>query len=217
MREGLRAAQREGTSATGPHRAGATPGARPGAVVAVVWVLVALGVLGCVSWVAWPDTAAEDQWLEWVQVLLLLVTAAVHARSAGRSAWPAVLHAGLGLLTLSFAVREVDIDRIGSSPNWLLAERVIRAGVGVLWLWWGWRMWRRAPAVRALWPGVLREPWLQLMLIAGALYVASWVLDREMLPLVRDLSRFLEEVVELQADAALFAAALAMRREPASR
>lgn len=182
----------------------------------MLFVLLALGVLGWLSWIVLPQTAAEDQWLEWVQVLMLLATAFLHARSAGRSAWPAVLHAGLGLLTLSFAVREVDIDRIGSSPNWLLAERVIRAGVGVLWLWWGWRMWRGVGAVRALWPGVLREPWLHLTVIAGALFVGAWLADRELLPIAKDLSRFLEELLELQADAAMFAAALAMRRAPAN-
>ena len=216
MREGLRAAHREETTATKPDRAGSTPTQPRGDVRSTLWVLLALGFLGGLSWFAWPDSAAEDQWLEWVQVLLLLATALLHARSAGRSAWPAVLHAGLGLLTLSFAVREVDIDRIGSSPNWLLAERVIRAGVGLLWVWWGWRTWRRVGAVRALWPGVLREPWLHLTVIAGVLFVAAWLLDRELLPLAKDLSRFLEELVELQADAAMLAAALAMRREPAT-
>jgi hypothetical protein len=181
-------------------------------VLPVLGVLLALGVASWVSWIVWPHTVAEDQWLEWTQVVLLLVTALLHARSAGRSAWPAVLHAGFGLLTLSFAVREVDIDRLGSSPNWLLAERVIRAGVGVLWVWWGCRMWRGAPAVRALWPGVLDQPWVRLTWIAGGLYVVSWILDREMLPLAKDVSHFLEEVAELQADAALLGAALVMRR-----
>jgi hypothetical protein len=217
MREGLQASQREETPATKPGPTQAAPTPKRGGVLPVLGVLLVLGVLGGLSWLVMPDTAAEDHWLEWVQVLLLLATAILHARSAGRSGWPAVLHVGLGLLTLSFAVREVDIDRLGSSPNWLLAERVIRAGVGVLWLWWGWRMWRRRGAVWALWPGVLRELWVHLTLIAGVLFVVAWLLDRELLPLAKDLSRFLEEMVELQADAAMLAAALAMRRGPAGR
>lgn len=175
-------------------------------------MLLVLGVAACVSWNVLPVTAEEDQWLEWVQVVLLLATSLLHARAAGRSAWPAVVHLGLGILTLSFAVREVDIDHLGPGRGWLLAERAIRAGVGVLWLWWGWRTWRGARAVRALWPGVLREPWLHLTLIGGALYMGSWMMDREMLPLAKDLGRFVEEVLELQADAALLVAALVMRR-----
>lgn len=214
MREGLHASHREGRSA--PQTDQAVTAQRRGGLLAVVCVLLALGVLGCLSWIVLPETAAEDQWLEWVQVLMLLATAFLHARSAGRSAWPAVVHVGFGLLTLSFAVREVDIDRLGTSPHWLLAERVTRAAVGVLWLWWASRMWRRLGAVRALWPGVLKEPWLHITVIAGALFVGAWLLDRELMPIAKDLSRFLEELVELQADAAMLAAALAMRREPAN-
>lgn len=183
--------------------------------VAVACLMFTLSVAGWVAWSFIPQLAAEDHWLEWLQVVLLLSASVVHCRYGKLSSGPGLVHAGLGILTLSFAFREMDIDKLGTAAAWAVAETVIRVANAMLLAWWGWAAWRRLPALLRALLGALRRPWPWLTVLAGVLYASSWPLDKELLPLPADVALFLEELLELQATTVLLLAALAM--QPARR
>jgi hypothetical protein len=167
------------------------------------------------GWRYSPAALAENGWVEWLQVVLLLTTAAVVFHASRMTRGCDVLRLGLALLCLTMAVREVDIDSLGSSPAWANAERIIRAGVLGLWcslLVYASLTSRRLLAKLGAW---VPDPSMQLVLLAGSCFVFAQPFDQRWGRgwLGDSTSLWAEESLELAGAAILGMGAAAMHRK----
>jgi hypothetical protein len=179
--------------------------------------MLALG-LGVVAW--WsvaPAIVAEDHWIEWLQVGLLLAAFAALARRGTVGSTAGMLRLGIALIALTIAIREVDIDRLGTGPWWPLLERVVRIVAAALWALWAGRAAMHLPAIWRSVPALSRVGWIRVTAGAGLFFALSYPFDKALLPLPADVSLLLEELMELEGAAMLLAAALAQHpEEPAA-
>ncbi|MEX0885792.1 MAG: hypothetical protein WD009_05055 [Phycisphaeraceae bacterium] len=154
-----------------------------------------------------PQVLEEHQLVESTQTAVLLTACAVHGVRGWRAAGSVetVARLGLAMICLSFAVRETDIDRLSESPVWPVTELVARGIVVVIWIALGVWALRRAGELLAGWRTAL-GPAAWCAAAGGALYVASFALDKRMLPLTAETSLFVEEAVQLNACLLLLAA-----------
>ena len=120
-----------------------------------------------------------------------------------------LLHAGLALLSYSFILREVDIDRLGTAPAWASLEQGLRLFGVALWLA---LLIFVVPRVRQLWAQraiMFKKPMVILAMMGGALLLASWPFDKQVFTVLPYLtSQFIEELLELNGCMVLFFSSL---------
>lgn len=179
----------------------------------LISMMLTVTVFSFILWKNDPLIAEENQALELVQSTFLLLACFLHGERASRlkmSALDFLIHAGLALLTFSFALRELDIDQFGTSEIWAQSERVLRFSSAALWIGFLILLMSRIKQVFTRRSAILTLPVMVLAIWGGVFYIASWPFDKEIFSsLSHDYSRFIEEVLELNACVILFAASLA--------
>lgn len=174
-----------------------------------------LAIFTTLSFNFWKINAlvtAENALLELGQGAFLLLAAmvqGVRAFSAHKSGLKRDIRLGLALFTLALFLREVDVDRLGTSEAWDILEKVLRAAALLLTLGFALHMSRRIKlAVRNL-GKILLAPTVLVSLLACVLYACGWPFDRELFSIDKSLSVWFEETFELDACLLFFCAALA--------
>ena len=186
----------------------------PGRSLAVlISIMLTVTVLSFILWKNDPLIAEEGHAIELAESILLLLACFMHGERAFHlemSVLNFYIHAGLALLTYSFALRELDIDQFGTSEIWPLVERVFRIAGVVLWVVFFIILMPRIKQIFSRRSAILVLPVMLLTIWGGLFYIASWPFDKELFStLPHDYSRFIEEVLELNAGVILFAASLA--------
>ncbi|MEN3367357.1 MAG: hypothetical protein V7606_4631 [Burkholderiales bacterium] len=188
------------------------PCSPPPRLPSLVAVLLVVPVASYFLWKNDPLIAKENGLLEIAQAIFLLLASVLHSERAFRlkkSALDFTVHAGLALLTLSFALREIEIDEIGSSELWASAERIIRLAAAILWI--GFLVFL-VPRIRQIYScrsAILAMPAVILTLCGGLFFLAGWPFDKEIFSaLSHASSALIEEVLELNACITLLAASL---------
>ncbi|MES2832748.1 MAG: hypothetical protein V4695_12225 [Pseudomonadota bacterium] len=173
---------------------------RSGLSVVAIFLLAIPG-LSYLQWLQDPSLAQENGVLEWLQVSMILFACVMHSGRAGqldRSSLLFVTHAGLALLTYSFALRELDFEQFGSSPLWLLLEKSLRLIRTVLWLGFFMLMYFRMKVIFSQRAFLFRLPVVWMSLIGGLFLIAGGLFDRQVFSnIAQPSSRFAEEVLEL--------------------
>jgi hypothetical protein len=164
-------------------------------------------------WNRAPFLIEEQNFLELAQATLLLLSAGIHGIHASRlaaSSTHLLVRSGLALLTFSFALRELDIDKLGDEELWSRIELVLRSATGVLWIGFLFVLMRRIRQIIFDRSVIFRAPAIVLTLVGGLFFIAAWPLDKELIvPASLSFARFIEEVLELNACVLLFASSLA--------
>lgn len=170
-------------------------------------------LLAYLGWKQNPMIIAEDHFMEWAQALLLLLAFAVHARKAVKlppSSNEFLVRGGAGVLALALALRELDIDKLGASDIWAVAELVLRGTALAMLVAFLAFSAIRLPSIWRNRSTLFRMTTVRWTFFGCLLYVASWPFDKGLVfPFMRDYTYFLEELLELNACITLFAAALA--------
>jgi hypothetical protein len=178
-------------------------------------LLLASNLLAVALWQAGYLQAQENHFLEQAQGGFLALVCCVCSLRAWRLKKTALtlkflLHAGLALLSYSFLLREVDIDRFGTAQGWAQLEQALRLFGVALWIA---LLMFVAPRVTQLWPQrsiMFAMPMVQLTMLGGALLVASWPFDKQIFPVLSyATSQFIEEMLELNGCMILFFGSLA--------
>ncbi len=158
--------------------------------------------------------AQENHLLELAQCAFLMLACGVCSMRAWRLAKTSLnlnflLHAGLALLSYSFILREVDIDRLGTAPAWASFEQGLRLFGVTLWLA---LLIFVAPRVRQLWARraiMFKKPMVILAMMGGTFLLASWPFDKQVFAVLPYLtSQFIEELLELNGCMVLFFSSL---------
>lgn len=131
---------------------------------------------------------------------MLLFACTLHSLHAFRIKTISVtflIHAGLALLALSFALRELDIDRFGDAKAWSTFQYTLRLLVLVLWLaFFTQAALHRRTVLRHL-VTILSAPPVILTALAGLFFLAGWPFDKGLVLRSVEISEFFEETLEL--------------------
>jgi RND family efflux transporter MFP subunit len=203
------------------------PGCRAVAVILSLVVIAGLLALSAHDPVLARKLVAEDNVVEWLQVMLAAAAAVLafrQGRAARRAGQPATLEVAIVAAMVIICIGEVDLDRMffGTkvistrffvNPKHPLAARALAATVVVgaplalgVWL---------LVHVRHLWrAGIdgLRQPWGQLAAFGLALFLAVEIFERPLGHLRSLPPHFAEEVLELISCIWIFVGLVARRR-----
>ena len=103
------------------------------------------------------------------------------------------------MFALALFLREVDIDKLGSSAAWDVLEKTLRALAVLMILGFTWHMSRRIKLVARNLSHILLSPTVMLTIIACVFYACGWPFDRELFNIDKGLSQWFEETLELDA------------------
>lgn len=177
----------------------------------LIGIMLTATVLSFILWQNDPLIAEEDGALELAQSALLLLACFMHGERAFHlklSSLDFLIHAGLALLTYSFAYREYDFALFGTLE--MPAERISKLAGIALWVVLLIILMPRIKQIFFRRSAILALAVMRLTLLGGLFYIASWPFDKEIFSLLsHDYSRFIEEVLEINACVILFAASLA--------
>jgi len=143
--------------------------------------------------------------------VFFFVRAALGARGEAR-----LFFACLALLALNFLLREVDFRDLGFPEGWtrLLQGRVRNLWLGAAWLVAVLFALRSARPLRAFALPWLKRPPAILLIAGGVCYVTAYLFDQKVFDLPIETSRFIEELIEVDAALlVLWSAALTSRKE----
>lgn len=176
-----------------------------GALAVLIGVVMLL--VSAASFELWqyysPAIAYENGLLELGQDFFLLVafvTALVRYRPIRfNETLDSHIFLGLTLFSLAFFLREVDIDKIGSSALWPIAEKTLRVIATVSLLGFIFSVLRKSKLFLRNFASIIAAPVVVLTIIAGLLYVCSWPFDKKMFAIDKGISQLCEEVIELNA------------------
>ena len=170
-----------------------------------MWIVLLLvlttSTCSVLAWIQEPLVVEENAILERAQAALLLLGCTMFGiRAFGLRSSPVVFiaHAGLGLLALSFALRELDIDRIGESSMSAHIEHYLRLFALILWIALFALAIRHLRTLLTALPALLKMPTMVLAIIGGLFLVAGWPFDKALV--LREspqLSLIIEETLEL--------------------
>jgi hypothetical protein len=156
----------------------------------------------CISWLLWLDhrlITEEKHVLENLQLLFLLSAFGFHLHQRFRVPTSAlrICHLILAMFCFSVFLREFDIDKIGDAEIWSYAEIIIRTIAVIAFLS---TIYIAILNIRALW-AIRRDVLLSinslLTAMAVVLYIASWPFDKGYISVSPDISRFIEESIQL--------------------
>jgi hypothetical protein len=115
---------------------------------------------------------------------------------------------GLALFALALFLREVDIDKLGSSAVWDALEKILRVIALLMILSFTWHISRRVKLVFRNLGKVLLAPTVMLTMLACVFYASGWPFDRELFDMDKGLSQWFEETFELNACLLFFCASI---------
>jgi hypothetical protein len=160
-----------------------------------------------------PEIVREDHLVEWAQVGMLLVASGIHCRAfraIARNEADYWIHAGLSLLTFSFAIREMEIDQWNEKYG-SLVEVSIRAVNVLLWTAFAVSVMNGRSHIRSNRGQFLGHPVLRISGLGLAVYVLGGLFDKHVFALSRETDLFLEELAEFGASYFLLMAAFFQR------
>ena len=152
-------------------------------------------------WQLQPSIAAENALLELVQGLFLLLALGVQgvrAYSAPKLGLIRDIRSGLALFALLLFLREMDIDKIGVSTHWALAEQMLRGIALLLTLRFILHVTRRREVIMSNLANIFWSPTLLVSLLGCLFYTCGWPFDKELFTINKGLSVWLEETLELK-------------------
>ena len=164
-----------------------------------------LAISTSLSFEAWqldPSVVKENALLELAQGGFLLLAAIFQvwrAFKAHDSGLKRDIRLGLALFTFALFLREVDIDKLGSSDLWGALETMLRVVAMLAILSFAFHMSRRIKLVLNNLGKILLSPTIILSILACALYACGWPFDRELFSIDKGLSKWFEETFELNA------------------
>ena len=182
------------------------------------WILIGLLLASnfflIILWLTGRLQAGDHYLLELYQYSFLVLICSLSMRRAWRFAKISlnhnfVLNAGLALLTYSFLLRELDIDKFGASPAWAIFEKALRLTGVTLWLIF---LMFVIPRRRQLWAKraiIFTMPMVIMAILSGFFLLASWPFDKKVFSTISYFtSQFIEEMLELNGYIVLFFAFL---------
>ncbi len=179
----------------------------------LIGIMLTATVVSFILWKNDPLMAEEGSAIELAQSALLLLACFMHSERAFHLKLPSLdflIHAGLALLTYSFAYREFDFDLFGTLE--MPIDRISKLAGIALWGVFLIILMSRIKQIFSRRSEILALPVIPLTIWGGLFYIASWPFDKEIFSaLSHDYSRFIEEVLELNACVILFAASLKSR------
>lgn len=184
-------------------------------VIALAFCLFGLLVLSsALSFYTWqldPTAIKENALLELVQGSFLLLASATQgwrAINAHEAGLKRDIRIALALFVFALFLREVDIDKLGSSAIWETLETLLRALALVMILGFLWHISRRIKLVVRSIVKILLAPKVGISVLACVFYACSWPFDRELFAIDKELSQWFEETFELNACLLFFCASL---------
>jgi hypothetical protein len=182
------------------------------------WILIGLLLASnfflIILWLTGRLQAEDHYLLELYQYSFLVLICSLSMRRAWRFAKTSlnhnfVLNAGLALLTYSFLLRELDIDKFGASPAWAIFEKALRLTGVTLWLIF---LMFVIPRRRQLWAKraiIFTMPMVIMAILSVFFLLASWPFDKKIFSTIPYFtSEFIEEMLELNGYILLFFASL---------
>lgn len=175
------------------------------AVALAFFIIGLIAISSTLSFEVWrlnPRVTAENALLELTQGCVLFLAAliqCVRAFSAHDSGLKRDIRLGLALFAFTLFLREVDIDKLGSSAAWEVLETLLRALALLIILGFILHMSRRMKMVRRNLGKILLSPTVTVAALACAVYACGWPFDRELFNMDKSLSLWFEETFELNA------------------
>jgi len=174
-----------------------------------------LAISTTLSFEAWqfnPGVTKENALLELAQGGFLLLATLVQSLRAFNnhiSGLKRDIRLGLALFAFALFLREVDINKLGSSNIWDTFETVMRAIALLAILGFVLHMTRRIKSATLNIGKILRSPTVILTMLACVLYACGLPFDRELFSIDKSLSVWFEETFELNACLLFMCAGLA--------
>lgn len=166
----------------------------------IAGLVVISSALSLQYWQQNPLITAENALLELVQGGLLLAAALVQGlRALNNSGLGRDIRLALGLFAFALFLREVDIDKLGTSSYWAMLEKALRATALLLIAGFMFHMLPRLKLALRKLGQIITAPTLLLSLLACVFYACGWPFDKELTGLGKDLSVWCEETLELNA------------------
>lgn len=184
------------------------------AIALTFFIIGLLAISSTLSFEAWqfnPTIVKENGLLELAQGGFLLLAALVQgwrAFNTHDSGLKRDIRLGLALFALALFLREVDIDKLGSSSAWDPLEKILRVVALLMILSFTWHMSRRIKLVMRNIGKILLSPTVMLTILACVFYACGWPFDRELFNIDKGLSQWFEETFELNACLLFFCASL---------
>ncbi len=178
------------------------------------FIIGILAISSTLSFEAWQFNSAiahENALLELAQGGFLLLAALVQGWRAFKDHDTGLrrdIRIGLALFALALFLREVDIDKLGSSVVWDILEKTLRVIAVLMILGFTWHMSRRIKSVVRNVGSILLSPTIMLTILGCIFYACGWPFDREFFSIDKDLSQWFEETFELNACLLIFCASL---------
>lgn len=173
---------------------------RPESIMVLLAVVFLTVLVSLYAWWHDPTVAKENHALELAQAALLLAACGMHGGHAYRMRQTRIaflIHAGLALLTLSFALRELDIDRFGDASVWSIVERTLRTLAAILWVVFFSLAIRYRKAISGRLFAILLQAPMSLAILAGIFFIAGWPFDKGLILQNVGISELVEETLEL--------------------
>lgn len=184
-------------------------------VIALTFFIVGLlAIVSTLSFEAWqfnPTIVRENALLELAQggfLLLATFFQGWRAFNTHESGLKRDIRNGLALFTFALFLREVDIDKLGSSDLWGALETTLRVIALLAILGFAFHASRRVKVLMRNLGKVLLSPTVILSTLACMLYACGWPFDRELFSIDKGLSQWFEETLELNACLLFFCASL---------
>lgn len=184
------------------------------AIALTFFIIGLLAISSTLSFEAWQFNSAivkENALLELAQGGFLLLAALVQgwrAFNTHDSGLKRDIRLGLALFALALFLREVDIDKLGSSAAWDALEKILRVIALLMILSFTWHISRRVKLVMRNLGKILLSPTVILSMLACVFYACGWPFDRELFNIDKGLSQWFEETFELNACLLFFCASL---------
>lgn len=173
---------------------------RPESIMTLLVVVFLADLASLYAWWHDPSVAKENHALEVAQAAMLLAACSMHGGHAYRMRQTRIsflMHAGLALLTLSFALRELDIDRFGDASVWSVVQSTLRTLAAMLWLVFFSLVIRYRKIVFGRHFSILLKPPMSLAILAGVFFIAGWPFDKGLVLHNVAISELAEETLEL--------------------
>lgn len=168
----------------------------------IIGMLALSSALSFEAWQFTPRITAENALLELAQGSFLLLAAifqGVLAFNSHDSGLKRDIRLGLALFAFALFLREVDINKLGNRDTWGAVENILRGSALLMMCGFAFHLSRRTTLLLTNMDKILRAPTVILSMLACVLYACGWPFDREMFTIDKDLSKWFEETLELNA------------------
>lgn len=172
-------------------------------IALVFFMLGLLAISSTLSFELWqlnPDVINENALLELAQGALLVAAAliqSVRALSTDNAGLKRDIRIGLALFAFALFLREVDVDKLGSSAVWGILETLMRVLALVMIIGFVIKMSRKIHTVTRNLGKILLSPTIIMTILGCTLYAGAWPFDKELFNIDNRLSLWTEETIEL--------------------